>query len=53
MDWDAPLTSDDDTEAVEVPASLDPTVDSDSNGIDHYLNTICFVERKVSNSILL
>lgn len=54
VDWDAPLTSDDDAEAVEVPAtinpltsrdylelqqSVDPTVGSDSHGVDHYLNT--------------
>ena len=62
MDWDAPLISDDDAAAVEVPATInpltchdclelqqfvDPTTDSDSHGIDHYLTVVRFVESKV------
>ena len=62
MDWDAPLISDDDAQAVEVPATFNPltpddylelqecvypSADSDSHGIDHYLNAVAFVESKV------
>ena len=66
MDWDAPLISDDDAEAVEVPATLhpltsqdyaelqqaiDPISESDSQGIDHYCNTVHFVENKVATYV--
>ena len=64
IDWNAPLNSDADVEAVQVPATvnpltssdytelqhvIDPTANSDDHGIDQFFHAVRFVESKVSN----
>lgn len=62
IDWNAPLSADDDVEAVEVPAvpnplslsdfvqlqeTIDPSVPSDDHGVTQYLMTIDFIQSKL------
>lgn len=63
IDWDAPLETDEEAEAVEVPPTrspltpsdytklqqlIDPASQSDDHGIHQYLAAVRFVESKVS-----
>ena len=63
IDWNAPLGTDDDIDAVETPSTenpltptdytqlqqvINPSSNSDNHGIDHYLLAVDFVEHKVS-----
>lgn len=63
IDWNAPLSTDDDIEAVEVPATrnpltlsefaqlqqtIDPSLPTDDYGVNQYLMTVDFVLSKVS-----
>jgi hypothetical protein len=62
IDWNAPMSTDNDVEAVEIPATqnplslsdfaqlqetIDPFLPSDDHGICQYLMTVHFVESKV------
>ena len=63
IDWNAPLGTDEDADAVELPTTrnpltvtdyvqlqqvIDPYSNSDDHGIDQYLLAVDFVEHKVS-----
>ena len=61
IDWDAPLSTDNDADMVEVPEvhnplsetdytelceTIDPLSATDNHGIDHYINAVQFVISK-------
>ena len=60
VDWNAPLGTDDDAEAVKIPATenrtdytqlqqlINPSTDPDNHGITQYLLAVDFVQQKVS-----
>lgn len=63
IDWNAPLGTDEEPEAVEIPPTrspltrsdyaqlqqlIDPALDSGHHGIEQYLTAVRFVESKVS-----
>ena len=66
IDWDAPLTTNaENVDAIEVlgipsPLSaadyaqlchtIDPTAFSECNGVDEYISTVWFVERRIYNN---
>ena len=62
IDWDAPLSTDDDVDSVGVPATptplsstdyaelcqtIDPIAHSESYGVDEYIAAVQFVQRRI------